>query len=418
MMGISVIVFYSQSNAAILDWWTKCIADRMALQGMSVETINLMDPDWPSRLKALLTFRLPDFCFSFQGFGMRISNNFSLRVSNDSATRISNDTDNLWNTLSIPFVSSMGDAPYWNPDLHNTSGKMLAHLYASDDFREFYRDIMKGHNFATFVPFGYPANPHADAISWHKRDLDLVFMKSGADPKAHHSSWNELPAVLREVLEEASAIALAGQTEAIGKIVTNVFSARKVDLAEITELLAFCCRKLDAYVRATRAERMVRQIMRHGGHIFGDWPHLDRGKSRAIFHGKIPAKELNKLYARSRILANTAPCVVTGMHERILSAFQAKAFILTDSYPFLEERLASYPSFKSVPIESAEFADILDARLLEIRRLGAEPAATQAMLDDVRVRAEAEFGLDQFISRILEVVSSLRARRGDEIHAK
>jgi hypothetical protein len=40
------------------------------------------------------------------------------------------------------------------------------------------------------------------------------------------------------------------------------------------------------------------------------------------------------------------------------------------------------------------------------------------MLDDVRVRAEAEFGLDQFISRMLEVVSLLNAERGNEIHAK
>ena len=402
MADLSAIAFSSESNDGILAWWTKCIADRMMRHGISVETINLLHPDWSTDLSAHLRQRIPDFCFSFQGFGMRLSNG----------------SQNLWTAMNIPFVSSMGDAPYWSPPLHSASGKTLAHLYTSQEFLEFYVESLKGKNFATFVPFGYPSNPHANNVAWHKRDLDLVFVKAGVDPNALRAAWAEVPAMLREMLEEASEIALAGQTESIGRIVANVFSERRFDLNENTNPFMYSCQKVDAYVRATRADRMARQIMRHGGHIFGDWPHLDGGKSRAVFHGKIPAGQLNKLYARSRILANTAPCTLTGMHERILAAFQAKAFILTDSSPFLEERLASYPSFKSVPIESAEFADILDARLLEIRRLGAEPAATQAMLDDVRVRAETEFGLDQFISRMLEVVSSLKAGRGNEIHAK
>ncbi len=402
MADLSAIAFSSESNDGILAWWTKCIADRMVRHGISVETINLLHPDWSTDLSAHLRQRIPDFCFSFQGFGMRLSNG----------------SENLWTAMNIPFVSSMGDAPYWSPPLHSASGKTLAHLYTSQEFLEFYVEFLKGKNFATFLPFGYPSNPHANDLPWHKRDLDLIFVKSGVDPNALRAAWAELQATLREVLEEASEIALAGQTESIGRIVARVFSAHRINLNENTEPFMYSCQQVDAYVRATRADRMARQIMRRGGHIFGDWPHLDRGKSRAVFHGKIPAGQLNKLYARSRILANTAPCTLTGMHERILAAFQAKAFILTDSSPFLEERLASYPSFKSVPIESAEFADILDARLLEIRRLGAEPAATRAMLDDVCVRAEAEFGLDQFISRMLDVVSSLKAGRGNEIHAK
>ena len=402
MTNLSAISFVGQDGNGILAWWTQCIADRMARFGISVEMIDLLQEGWQAKLNARLAQGRPDFCFSFQGMGM----GFAV------------DAGNLWSCLKVPFISSMGDAPYWSPPLHSASGKTLAHLYTSQEFLEFYVEFLKGKNFATFMPFGYPSNPHANNVAWHKRDLDLVFVKAGVDPNALRAAWAEVPAMLREMLEEASEIALAGQTESIGRIVANVFSERRFDLNENTNPFMYSCQKVDAYVRATRADRMARQIMRHGGHIFGDWPHLDRGKSRAVFHGKIPAGQLNKLYARSRILANTAPCTLTGMHERILAAFQAKAFILTDSSPFLEERLASYPSFKSVPIESAEFADILDARLLEIRRLGAEPAATQAMLDDVRVRAETEFGLDQFISRMLEVVSSLKAGRGNEIHAK
>jgi hypothetical protein len=164
------------------------------------------------------------------------------------------------------------------------------------------------------------------------------------------------------------------------------------------------CQHVDAYVRAVRADRMARQVMRHGGHIFGDWPHLDKANTRAVFHGTLPAKELNKLYARSRILVNTAPCTLTAIHERILAAFQAKAFMLADGSPFLDAVLGDYPSFRSVPIEAPEFADAVDARISEIRETGKNTLATRDMLENVQKKAEAAFGLDQFIGAMLEFV--------------
>lgn len=396
MADLSAIAFSSESNDGILAWWTKCIADRMVRHGISVETINLRHPDWSTDLSAHLRQRIPDFCFSFQGFGMDLSNG----------------SENLWTAMNVPFVSSMGDAPYWNPNLHNASGKTLVHLYASQDFQEFYHEFMNGRNFSTFVPFGYPSNPHANDVPWHKRDLDLVFVKTGVDPNILRAAWIELSPVVREMLEEASAIVLAGQTRTIGRIVAQIFSAKHMNPAEHSEAFMHICRMVDGFVRAKRAERMVRQIMRHGGHIFGEWAHLDTGKSRAVFHNRIPAGQLNSLYARSRILANTAPCTLTGTHERILAAFQAKSFIVADSSSYLEQRLAAYPSFRSAPIESGEFEDMLDARILEIRTLSRNSITTQALLDDVRVRADIAFGLDQFIIRMFEAMNLLKSGIG------
>jgi hypothetical protein len=39
---------------------------------------------------------------------------------------------------------------------------------------------------------------------------------------------------------------------------------------------------------------------------------------------------------------------------------------------------------------------------VEVRQTSSDPAATQAMLDSVQVKAEASFGLDQFITAMLE----------------
>jgi len=166
-----------------------------------------------------------------------------------------------------------------------------------------------------------------------------------------------------------------------------------------------------------RADRMARQVMRHGGHLFGDWSHLDKANSRAVFHGTLPAKDLNKLYARSQILVNTAPCTLTAIHERILAAFQAKAFMLADGSPFLDAVLGDFPSFRSVPIEAPEFADAFDARMAEIREAGKDADATRGMLYNVQQRAETAFGLDQFISSMLEFLLLHRTETASNFYA-
>jgi hypothetical protein len=401
MTNLSAIAFVGQNANGILAWWTQCITDRMAMYGISIETIDVLQEGWPSKLDELLKKKRPDFCFSFQGIGM----GFSI------------DSGNLWSSLKIPFISSMGDAPYYSPSLHRASGAGLFHLYTSADFYSFYRDFFKGTNFATVLSFGYPQNPHANEIAWQRRDLELVFVKSGVNPEAVRAPWAELPKLIREILEEASASSLAGQTATIGQIVANAYTARQIHFGDRLALFLRSCQHVDSYVRAVRADRMARQVMRHGGHIFGDWPHLDKANTKAVFHGTLPARDLNRLYARSRILVNTAPCTQTGIHERILAAFQAKAFILADGSHFLDEKLADYASFKSVPIESAEFADAVDSRLVEVRQASSDPAATQAMLDSVQIKAEASFGLDQFITAMLEFLLLNRTENASGFYA-
>lgn len=401
MTNLSAIAFVGQNANGILAWWTQCIADRMAMYGISIETIDVLQEGWPSKLDALLKQKRPDFCFSFQGIGM----GFSI------------DSGNLWSSLKIPFISSMGDAPYYSPSLHRTSGAGLYHLYTSHDFYSFYCDFFKGKNLAAVLSFGYPQNPHANDVAWQRRDLELVFVKSGVNPEAVRAPWAELPKLIHEILEEASASALAGQTATIGQIVANAYTARQIHFGDRLALFLRSCQHVDSYVRAVRADRMARQVMRHGGHIFGDWPHLDKANTKAVFHGTLPARDLNRLYARSRTLVNTAPCTQTGVHERILAAFQAKAFILADGSPYLDEKLADYASFKSVPIESAEFADAVDSRLVEIRQTSSDPAATQAMLDSVQVKAEASFGLDQFITAMLEFLLLHRTESASAFYA-
>jgi hypothetical protein len=388
MTSLSAIAFVGQNANGILAWWTQCIADRMARFGISVETIDLLQEGWPAKLDARLKQGRPDFCFSHQGIGM----NLAL------------ESGNLWTSLKIPFIGIMGDAPYQAPNLHSASGPGKFFLYGVKEFADFYAHFMGGKNFATVLLPGYPSNPHASAIPWHKRDLELVFVKTGADPQAIRAGWANLPRLIRDVVEQASQTALAGQKDTIGQIVADAFAERQVHFGNRLALFMRSCWLVDSYVRAFRADRMARQVMRHGGHIFGKWPHLEQANSRAVFHGPIAAHELYKLYGRSRILANTAPCTLTGAHDRIVAAFLSKAFTLTDSSPARDESLGIYPSYKSAPIDDPAFPDAVDQRLSEIRQMAKDPNGTQMMLNDVFAKAEERFGLDQFIAKMLELL--------------
>lgn len=388
MTNLSAIAFVGQNANGILAWWTQCIADRMARFGISVETIDLLQEGWPAKLDARLKQGRPDFCFSHQGMGI----NLSL------------ESGNLWTSLKIPFIGIMGDAPYQAPYLHSASGPGKFFLYGVKEFADFYTHFMKGKNIATVLPPGYPSNPHASATPWHKRDLELVFVKTGADPQTIRAGWANLPRLIRDVVEQATQTALAGQKDTIGQIVADAFAEHQVHFGNRLALFMRSCWLVDSYVRAVRADRMARQIMRHGGHIFGQWPHLEQANSRAVFHGPIAAHELNKLYGRSRILANTVPCTLTGAHDRILASFLSKAFTLTDSSQARDESLGIYPSYKSAPIDDPAFPDAVDQRLSEIRQMAKDPNGTQMMLNDVFAKAEERFGLDQFIAKILELL--------------
>ncbi|MCA3020318.1 MAG: hypothetical protein ING62_16920 [Rhodocyclaceae bacterium] len=396
MAKIRAIALIGQSADSILSRLTDILAKRAELFGISVTVIDLLQEDSKTKLITCLESGRPSFCFSFQGIGM------GLRV----------EAGNLWTSLNIPFISLMGDAPFYAPYLHAAEGPTLFHVYASEDFRQFYCDIMGGKNFSSVFGGFYPPNPLADETPWHDRDLEIVYVKTGVDSESLRAKWTEFPNKLRRVIEDACSVALAGQQKTIGEIVIDSFAACSMYFGPNRTLLLRACSAVDSYVRAVRAERMLREVMRHGGHVFGDWPHIDKVNTQARFHGKIPAEKLDELYSRSRVLMNVLPCTINFVHERIVAALLSQAFSISDGNAFVNNSLKGYPNFKSVSIDSPALADELDVHVSEIRKLGSgHKNELQSMLRQSRLRAEAEFSVDHFIGEILELASMSQLER-------
>jgi hypothetical protein len=377
-----VLAFVGENANGILDWWTGRIMHGFARHGLHHRIIDVTDPDWRARLADTLIAGQPEFCFSFQGFGM------DLRLGND----------NYWSLNRIPFFSYLGDSPYHNPALHNAEGEGLYLLYGCEDFLDTYRRHMGGRAYATTVRYGYPENPGADAAPWGQRDLGILFVKSGVDPDRLSSAWNALPPPIRAILHEASDQALSGADSPIADLCAAAFTRAAIHWGDRRELFLFVCSTVDRYVRATRADRMVRHLMRHDATIVGDWSHLDRAGARARFCNPVSAEALGALYANARIVVNTSPSVRRGMHERIMAGLFAKAAVVSDTTPFLQQTLIGCPSFHGLDIDADSFGDQLDDALGSAAADSAMPCRIAASFETAR----ALFSFDDFIQALVD----------------
>ncbi len=385
-----VLGFVGENANGILRWWIEQILAGFSRHGLEYKLIDLQG-NWRDPLLEALGQRNPEFCFSFQGFGMDFKTN----------------GENFWSKSNIPFFAYLGDSPYYRPALHAAEGPGLYLLYSCQDFLETYRDVMGGKTFASVVRYGYPANDRADRIAWSNRPYDTVFVKTGIDPARIQLEWDVLPRVTQQILHESAAEVLSGSNETIAAICRAAFERHNLHCGSQRELLLYVCCSIDRYARAKRAERMVQNLMRHDVLIVGDWSHLDRSDARARFAPALPGSQLDALYAESKIVVNTSPSVRHGIHERIMAGLRAKSAVLSDCTPHLQRALADCPAFLGLDIDAADFPDQLDATLAATLADPDMPAKVAASADE----AARLFSMESFIDVIMEHVHLEAHRR-------
>lgn len=372
-----VLAFVGQNANGILEWWTRELLRRLGQYGLAGHLIDVLAPDWQRAMGDALATGAPQFCFSFQGIGL------SLAI----------DGQNLWDRLNVPFISSMGDAPYHAPALHTACSRRQVFLYSCQDFLDTYRTRVPGQALASLGAFGVPENPLADATPWARRQHGIVFVKTGIDPAHFVRSWSSAPAKLRTILHESAAAVLSGEDSAAADLCARCFDANGVHWGDRREVFLRVCSEVDFYARAVRAERMVQALMPHDALIFGDWRHLDTSDARAQFRGTIPASDLHALYAETKVLVNTSPTVRRGVHDRIMGGLLSRCIVLSDTTPWLDSEFRDCPAYVGIDIDAPDHGDQVDAALSACAQ---EPPGAKAGWDD----AERRFGLDGFIERI------------------
>jgi hypothetical protein len=387
-----VLAFVGENENGILRWWTEKILAGLAGHGLSHQLIDLRDARWSAKLNECLSVSKPEFCFSFQGLGMGL---------------LLDTGENLWTRNAIPFLSYLGDSPYHAPSLHAAQGPGMYLLYGCADFLQLYRDFLKGRAYASTLQYGYPENPLADRTPWGQREHDIVFVKSGVNPRTLSQQWDASPGRIRDILYDCAARVLSGADETVQTLCAQVFADRQIHWGDRQELFLSTCSLVDRYARAVRAERMVVALMRHKALIIGDWSHLDQSSSRAVFCSPIAADCLDALYTSTRISVNTLPTVRFGIHERVMAGLFAKAAVVSEATPFLRNALRNCPSFLGVNIDQQTFHDELDNTLTSCL---ANPASAEQVQVSAGVAREI-FSFDNFIQQLLDYVAIEKHRR-------
>ena len=380
-----VLAFVGENANGIIKWWTEEILAAFARRGLSHRLIDLCEPDSRIKLADCLVRGNPAFCFSFQGMGM----DFCL------------NGENFWSQNSIPFFSYLGDSPYQRPALHAAEGAGLYMLYGCEDFLQFYQRHLKGRAYATVLNYGYPRNPLANRTAWTKRTHDIVFVKTAIDPKSIRLGWSNLPNAVRTLLIDTAERVLTGVDETIATVCAQAFEDRRMHVGDQQELFLNACSLVDHYVRAVRAERMVRALLPQNALIVGDWSYLDKPGARAKFCAPMPADQLDDLYSDSRIVVSTSPSVRYGMHERVMAGLLAKAFVLSDTTPYLQTTFRNCPGFLGCNIDDASFAGEVDHTVTACLSDPCSPAKVTVSLQI----AEKLFSLETFVDQFFDLLS-------------
>ena len=377
-----VLAFVGENANGILRWWTEEILAAFTRRGLSSRLIDLCQGDIRTQLAEALIHGNPAFCFSFQGMGM----DFCL------------NGENFWSINSIPFFTYLGDSPYQKPSLHAAQGSGLYMLYGCEDFLQVYQQHLHGRSYATVLQYGYPANPAAHRTTWTKRQHDIVFVKTAIDPASIRREWSDLPSALRTLLSDASDQALTGADETIAEVCARAFRDRLIHFGGQQELFLNACSAVDRYVRAVRAERMVRALLPQNAVIVGDWSYLDKPGARARFWAPMAANRLDELYAESRIVVSTSPSVRYGMHERVMAGLLAGAFVLSDTTPYLQATLRDCPGFLGCNIDQSSFPDEVDHA---VGRCLNDPCSMEKAATSLQV-AETLFSFERFIDQFFD----------------
>lgn len=379
-----VLGFVGENANDILLWWSHEILKSLSRYGLGYEIVDLRKSDAFQKVNAFLQKKPPTFCFSFQGMGMNAQN----------------EQMNAWSSMNIPFISYLGDNPYHMHSLHAARGKGLYLLYSCRDFLQTYTEILQGKNVASLIRYPYPTNIHADEIPWNERPLNAVFVKTAVNTTLIEENWNKAPKKISTLLYESSKIALGGSTETITSICSSVFDTFDFHYGENLEFFLSACSMVDHYVRAMRAERMVRELVKHDAFIVGDWSYLDCSAAKARFVKSLPAHQLNALYSRSKITISTQPCVQYGVHERIMGGLMAKSAVISDASPFVRDTLKDFPAFFGLNIDSLDFPERFSHNFKTILEDADMPNKTSQS----GIIAEQKFSIDAFIDELLEYI--------------
>ncbi len=176
-----------------------------------------------------------------------------------------------------------------------------------------------------------------------KKDGKILFLKNGKDPAQLRTFWASClePRLLRAILDLADQLERDLDDPAllqIDDLITLYFQDHGFDIENMFKLRLFFIAQLDDYLRAVKCTRMAEALMDFPVEIRGNnWEHLDfRGKKVTYIDECDYAKSVS-LIRNSLGTIDVSPNTVSKPHDRVVRAYGAHTFCLTNEQRFLHD---------------------------------------------------------------------------------
>jgi hypothetical protein len=345
-MARNVVAFVGENENRILRETTISFLGVLEPYGMTGHLIDMNLPDWKSEFSAVAKEGIV-MAWSAAGIGSELT---------------TTEGKNLWDQLQVPFVSALADPPCWLPSAHRPQSPYVILGYLFDEWLDIQRRLIRAPQACGLLPTCIASNPHRDRVPWAQRQHRMVFIKTGASPTELRARWAKAPLKLRMVLEDSATEACGHGTMGLTDLLLDCLSAHGLGLNARTDVLFALMFELDYYVRVERANRMVQALRSLPVDIIGrGWDHIDRDGAKARFFPAVDAAYLPELMANTQFVVNTTPNFGSGVHERVLAGFAARACVVSDHNAYSKTNLAGVPSFFGVEWHSEDLAEHIAA---------------------------------------------------------
>lgn len=390
------------SNGNALDGIAAGFAPMYEAQGYEFHIVNAFDPQGQEKLKALLIKGDVAFTLAMAG------------LSHDATMTKDGKSVNLWESLNIPFISLLGDGPFYMFDRHVALTNVHALGYAFGDhllLRKRYPN-QRGTSFV-LPPASLNLEPLDEIDFSAKLKGQLLFLKNGNSPHGLVAQWRrtlsaeitEALLEMAEILTSADAIDQCYGTR-IDDVVTAYYAERGIDIEHLSSVRILLTAHLDDYVRRVKSNMMAEVLSDYPVVINGlNWEHIDFSNKRCTF---IPGAD----WERSRRMVRTAlgmidmsPNTSYGLHDRVARSFGAYTACLTNEQHFVSDSFASFADRMTFKFNKESIRQRVEATL-------ADPAATLELGVASSQQFRQRFSMENLARCTMLVADSVRLAAG------
>jgi hypothetical protein len=362
--------------------------------------INFADSNWADSLNRTLARGDIECVLSFMGMGADLTGQTP-----------KGEAVNLWDGMSIPFISLYGDTPAYYFDRHVMPSRRCASLYAFPEHCAFRKRLphIRG-LMGVMPPAPLDTMPRSKIDFGAKERGKVYFLKNGNNPAQLLEMWRKAlsPTMYLMIMDVAAALAgdLASDRGCdIDGYVTTFFRDKGFDVDALVNLRLFFVAQLDDYLRRLKSEFVVQTLMDLPIEVHGyNWEHVDFSGKRAKFvHGGAYATS-RALIVNSLATIDMSPNTSSMPHERVARAMGMYTLCLTNEQAFFRNELPeAEPCLYRFDSESlrAKVADVLS-----------KPSHYVALGRDIAEAFRRKFDAEGPARHILEAASCVRLSQG------